>query len=87
MNINQKTLSFLIDSLVTSDLRCWFSQEKIMDESLSDKERLDAAIRAQEQNAIRSELMKAIDEMVGQGKFSSGGKKSYYTYFDKKEDK
>ena len=58
-----------------------------MDETLTTEERLEAAIRAQEQNATRSALMKAIDDMVGQGDISPGGKKSYYhSHFDKKEE-
>jgi len=85
MDISTKSLGFLIDQLITTDLRCWEAQEQIMNESLSDRERLDAAIRAQEQNAKRSQLMKAIDDMVDQGEFSMGGNKTYYSYFKEKK--
>lgn len=81
-DINVKSIAFLIDSLITADLRCWFAQEQIMNESLSEGKRLEAAIRAQEQNAIRSKIMKAIDDRLGDGAISVGGTKTYYTYFD-----
>lgn len=74
----EKTIGELIDSLVTTDLRCWFSQEDIMDESLSEHDRLQAAIRAQEQNAKRSQLISAINEYFGEAGFT--GTKTY-TYF------
>ena len=83
MDITQKSLGSLIDEICTCSQRCWHAQDLIMDETLTSEERLDAAIRAQEQNAIRSSLVKAIDDMVGQGNISSGGKKTYYTYFNK----
>ena len=82
-SIKEKSIAELLDSLVTTDMRCWFSQEKIMDTSLSDKERLDAAIRAQEMNSRRTELMIAINESLGQEGISLATK-SYHTYFEKK---
>lgn len=85
MGIETKSLSFLIDQLITTSHRCWDAQEQIMDETLSDKDRLGAAIRAQQQNAIRSQLMKAIDMRSGDGEFSMGGDKTYYSYFDGKK--
>jgi molybdopterin biosynthesis enzyme MoaB len=85
MGIETKSLSFLIDQLITVSHRCWDAQNLIMDESLSESARLQAAIRAQEQNAIRSQLMKAIDEMTGNGEFTMGGTKTYYSYFDREK--
>ena len=82
-DIGQKSIGFLIDSLITCSLRCWNSQEDIMNPALSEQERLNAAIRAQEQNAIRSKLIKKIDEFFGQGDISMGGNKTYHTYFRK----
>lgn len=79
----QKTIGELIDSLITTDLRCWMAQEEIMDESLTEHSRLQAAIRAQEQNAKRSQLIAAINEEFGETGFT--GTKTY-TYF-KEEDK
>lgn len=83
MGIETKSLAFMIDQLGTTLLRCWFAQERIMDTNLTDAERLAAAITAQEQNAIRSKLMKAIDDMTGQEN-SMGGNKTY-TYFGNKK--
>jgi hypothetical protein len=78
----EKTVGELIDSLITTDMRCWFSQEDIMNESLSEHDRLQAAIRAQEQNAKRSQLIAAINEIFGESGFTAT---KTYTYF--KEDK
>lgn len=83
MGIETKSLAFMIDQLGTTLLRCWFAQERIMDTNLTDAERLAAAITAQEQNAIRSKLMKAIDDATGQEN-SMGGNKTY-TYFGNKK--
>lgn len=84
MGIETKSLGFLIDQLITVSHRCWAAQDLIMDKTLSDHDRLMAAVRAQEQNAIRSQLIKAIDNMTGNGEFTAGEDKTYYTYFDKK---
>lgn len=78
----EKTLGELIDSLITTSMRCWFSQEDIMDESLSTEERLQAAIRAQEQNAKRSQLIAAINEIAGHEGFTAT---KTYTYFKDKK--
>lgn len=85
MDIKQKSIGFLIDQLITTDLRCWFAQEDIMNEGLSESERLNAAIRAQEQNAKRAKLMQAIDEVLGQAEITMGGDKTY-TYFKDRKD-
>lgn len=84
MDVRTKSIGEIIDALITASMRCWFAQEKIMDQSLSDKERLDAAIRAQQQNAIRSELIRAINTESGQETLTMGTQKTYYSYFDKK---
>lgn len=81
--VDSKSIGELIDSLITTDLRCWFAQERIMDTSLTDKERLDAAIRAQEMNSRRTNLMMAINQVLGQ-EDTSLATKSYHTYFEKK---
>ena len=78
----QKTIGELIDSLITTDMRCWFAQEDIMNEELSEEARLKAAIRAQEQNAKRSELIAAINEAFGETGFTST---KSYTYFKEKK--
>lgn len=52
----------LVDTLV----KCWFAQEIIMDESLSEKQRLEGAIDAQHQNARRSNLIRRLDLVLGE---------------------
>lgn len=81
-NIREKTIGELIDALITTDLRCWFAQEDIMDDTLSDAEKLKGAIRAQEQNAKRSQLIAAINEVMGQDGFTAT---KSYTYFKEKK--
>lgn len=67
------TLSELIDRLITASIRCWMAQDKIMDESLSQEERLKAAETAQKANAERSLLMQEID---GTAKYNKSYDKS-----------
>ena len=81
-DIKIKTLGELIDSLITTSMRCWNWQEKIMDEGLSEQDRLQAAIQAQEQNAKRSALIGAINELMGQEGFTAN---KTYTYFKDKK--
>jgi hypothetical protein len=71
MSIKEKTIANLIDELITNNMRCWFAQDKLMDMSLSEKERLNAAIVAQQTNAKRTELIKAIDELLGFGQYTN----------------
>jgi len=77
----EKTIGELIDQLITTNLRCWVAQEDIMDETSSEHDRLQAAIRAQEQNAKRSLLIGAINEVLGQTGFTAT---KTYTYFKDK---
>jgi len=78
-DIEIKTTAQLLDEFITNQLRCWFSQEDIYNESLSDEERLQAAIRAQETNSKRTELIRILDE-----RFNSPGttntSKTYHSY-------
>ena len=78
-NIKEKTMGQLIDELITTSMRCWWAQEKIMDKSLSDKERLQAAVKAQQQNAKRTELIRAIDAHDNNTEFSNTTK-TYHSY-------
>ncbi len=82
MDIRTKSIGFLIDQLITTNLRCWFAQEAIMDPSLSQGKRLDAAVRAQQTNSTRSELIKAIDQVLGEEGITMGVTKTYHTYQD-----
>jgi len=82
-SIANKSLGFLIDQLITTSMRCWFAQEDIMNPLLSEEARLKAAIRAQEQNSIRTELIRAIDIEAGNSDFTNVTK-TYHSYFEKK---
>lgn len=84
MNIKEKTAGQLIDELISTDLRCWFAQEDLMNESLTETQRLNSAIRAQQQNSKRTELIRAIDSIISGTEFSNVTK-TYHTYI--KEDK
>lgn len=78
----EKTIGELIDSLFTTNMRCWTAQDRIMDASLSEHDRLQAAITAQEQNAKRSQLIAAINEALGESGFTST---KTYSYFEEKK--
>lgn len=82
MGIETKTLGFLIDELITTDLKCWFAQEDLMNPALSDEEKLKAAIKTQETNSRRNQLIRAIDELTGHGNFSVTTK-TYTKRFEK----
>jgi len=73
-----KTPGELIDSLITVVVKCFFSQEKLMDTTLSESDRLKAAVNSQELNAKRNTLIRALDEFLGQSEFSPTAK----TYSD-----
>lgn len=82
--IEKKSIGFLIDELFTTDHRCWNAQDRIMDRSLSDKERLDAAIQAQIMNSKRSQLIAAIDRRLGDGHLAPVEKS--YSYSQKMQE-
>lgn len=63
-SITERSSGELIDSLVTTVVKCFLSQEKLMNPNLSDKERAEAAIETQKLNARRNKLMRAIDERL-----------------------
>jgi len=66
MDIGQKSIGEIIDLLVTADIKCYMSQDRIMDKNLSTEERLLAAEIAQQMNARRNLLIRKIDEILGQ---------------------
>ena len=69
MAIDKKSIGFLIDELITTSMKCWFAQEVIMS-SDDEKELVIAAKRAQLMNARRNEIIRAIDERLGDGDIS-----------------
>lgn len=85
MGIETKTLGFLIDELITTDLKCWMAQEDIMNKDLSDSERFQASIKTHEMNSRRNQLIRAIDEMMGQSA-NSVTSKTYTKHFEGKKD-
>lgn len=66
MGIETKTTAALIDELFTTLLKCFHFQEIVMN---SDDIELvaQAAKGAQETNARRNQLIRAIDERLGEG--------------------
>lgn len=65
MSVKEKSFGEILDSLITTSIRCWMAQEIIMDENRSEAERLQGAITAQKSNKKRNELIRAIDEIMG----------------------
>lgn len=85
MGLERKSIGFLIDELITTNLKCWFAQEDIMNKNLSSEQRLEAAIRAQEMNNRRNQLIRAIDLLSGDQNISPT-MKTYHTYFEGKDE-
>jgi hypothetical protein len=65
-DITQRTIGELIDELITTSLKCWYAQETIMNETDTEKIAVAAKL-AQETNARRNALIRAIDEKLGEG--------------------
>lgn len=82
MGIETKTLGILIDELITTDLKCWFAQENLMNTSLTETQRLEAAIKTQEFNNRRNQLIRAIDAKMGEAG-ATYTDKSYAKHFGK----
>lgn len=86
-DIKIKTPGELIDLLFTTDYKCWWAQERLLDMSLSAEERANEARKAQEYNARRNKLIRAIDEVLGYldnspSEKTYGSGKENYTYFN-----
>jgi hypothetical protein len=73
MEIDKKSLGMLFDELISTNLKCWFAQETIM-HSTDEKEIIKAAKTAQETNARRNALIRAIDSRVGDSNITPEGK-------------
>ena len=69
MEIDKKSIGILIDELITTNLKCWFAQEVVMN-SDDETELATAARRAQLMNARRNVLIRAIDKRLGEGDIS-----------------
>lgn len=81
-DIKIKTIGELIDQLFTTNMRCWVAQDKIFSAELSQAVQLEAAKEAQRQNAKRSQLIAAINDVLGQDGFTAT---KTYTYLDEKK--
>ncbi len=63
--IELKSISFLIDQLITASIKCFMAQDKLM-ASENTEEIAKYAKIAQQTNAQRCELMRAIDGRLGE---------------------
>lgn len=64
-DITRKTTAQLIDELISTNLKCWFAQEQVCQET--DPELVaEAAKLAQATNARRNALIRAIDARLGE---------------------
>lgn len=66
LGIATKSTATLIDELITTSMKCWHAQDRIMDPELSPGQRLAAAEMAQKTNARRCALMQEIDSRLGE---------------------
>jgi hypothetical protein len=64
VDISTRTTGELIDILITTNIKCFLAQDRIMNESLSRDERMEAAIMAQQMNAKRTSIMAALNKRL-----------------------
>ena len=82
--VTDKTPGELCDLLFTTNMKCWWAQERIMDKSLSSEEKAKAAEQAQEYNARRNKLIRSIDAVLDFSE-DTPTSKTYHTYFEEKK--
>ena len=70
MGIEVKSVATLADELFTTLIKCWHFQEVVMSSS-DEREIARAAKGAQDANARRNALIRAIDERLGEGEISA----------------
>lgn len=75
MDITVKSTGMLIDELITTNLKCFMAQEIIMN-STDEHAIAVAAKTAQQTNARRNQLIRAIDKRLGESD-NSPSKKTY----------
>lgn len=75
MDITVKSTGMLIDELITTNLKCFMAQEVVMN-SIEESEIAAAAKTAQLMNARRNQLIRAIDERLGESN-NSPSRKTY----------
>ena len=81
--ISEKTPGMLLDELSTTVIKCFMAQEDMLNSSLSIEVQKEAGKRAQELNARRNKLIRAIDSYFNL-EDNSHTSKTYYSYFEKK---
>lgn len=66
--IDVKSIGFLIDELISTNLKCWFAQEAVQLHEISGNHKAcaEAAVAAQRFNARRNQLIRAIDRRFGE---------------------
>jgi hypothetical protein len=65
MKVDVKSIGILIDELITTDIKCFMAQEDISS-AKDDTAVADTARKAQQLNARRNQLIRAIDERIGE---------------------
>jgi len=73
MDVSRKSVGVLIDELITTSMKCWHAQERVM-HGKSDKEIAIAAKTAQQMNSKRNKLIRAIDKRLGDAALSPTAK-------------
>lgn len=78
-DIEIKSTGELIDSLITTSLKCWFAQEDLhrLYKANKKSEAAEAAIKAQQMNARRNKLIRAINSRLLEPEDSSPTEKTY----------
>jgi hypothetical protein len=71
--IEKKSFGSLVDELITTSMKCWHAQERIMAGG-TDEQVAAAAKNAQQLNARRNALIRAIDGRQGDGATTQTGK-------------
>jgi hypothetical protein len=67
--IEVKSIGILLDELITTDIKCFMEQDKMM--AAKEGEDISAsAIKTQQLNARRNELIRAIDSRLGEAQIS-----------------
>jgi hypothetical protein len=69
MDVSEKSTAVLIDELITTVVKCFFAQEDVM-KGGEDAAVAAAARKAQELNARRNQLIRAIDERLGEAEYT-----------------
>lgn len=71
MEIERKSVGFLIDELITTSNKMWHLQDAIEEEGVTDEFIAEAFRKIQKLNVRRNKLINAIDELVDLEAFSA----------------